>query len=381
MSRVGAEGCALVMRVTLARRSVAAVSEDGEGQTQRGDCDSASEAGAEVGSGGESTGTVIVALLANAGIAVAKGVAAVVSGSAAMAAETGHSIADTANEVLLLIALKRSERPADRRRPFGYGAERFFWSFVAAVSIFVSGAVFAAIEGLHQLIAGGEESGGLLLTSGVLAVSFVLEGISWLRAVKGVRGQMREEEKGFRHLLRSTDDPTVKTVFYEDSAALIGIVIAFGGVLGHHLTGSSVPDAVASLLIALLLGYIAFLLARTNKNLLVGSAADPRLVRAVAAWLADRKEVDAVVDLLTERIGTDQVLVCARLDYSDELDARAVEASTVEMNRALREEFSDVVEVFLEPVPREDEQLRDVVRQRYGAEVVDRLRSLSQPPG
>jgi cation diffusion facilitator family transporter len=330
--------------------------------------------------GGESTGTVLVALLANAGIAVAKGVAAVISGSAAMAAETGHSIADTANEILLLVALRRSTKPPDRRRPFGYGAERFFWAFVAAVSIFVSGAVFAGLEGLHQLLAGGEEAGGLLLSSAVLAVSFVLESVSWARALKGVRGQMREEGKGLTELLRSTDDPTVKTVFYEDSAALVGIVLAFGGVLGHHLTGSSVPDAVASLLIAALLAYVAFLLARTNKNLLVGSAADPRLVRAVAQWLAERDEVDTVVDLLTERIGTDQVLVCARLDYTDELDAQAVEKSTVEMNRGLREHFGDVVEVFLEPVPRHDEQLRETVRRRYGAEVADRLHNLPSRP-
>ncbi|MGN6612297.1 MAG: cation diffusion facilitator family transporter [Angustibacter sp.] len=336
--------------------------------------------GGEGGGGGESTGTVIVALLANAGIAVAKGVAAVVSGSASMAAETGHSIADTANEVLLLVALKRSQKPADRRRPFGYGAERFFWSFVAAVSIFVSGAVFAGIEGLRQLLSGGEESGGIVLSSVVLGVSFLLEGTSWVRAVKGVRAQMREEHKGFRELLRSTDDPTIKTVFYEDSAALIGIVFAFGGVYGHHLTGSSWPDAVASLLIAALLAYIAFLLARTNKNLLVGSAADPRLVREVAQWLGDREEVDAVVDLMTERIGTDQVLVCARLDYADALDARQVEASTVEMNRGLRREFGDVVEVFLEPVPRHDERLRERVRQRYGDDVVGRLDSLGRRP-
>lgn len=347
-----------------------AVSEDDEQPTAKGEDDG----------GGESTGTVVVALLANAGIAVAKGVAAVVSGSASMAAETGHSVADTANELLLLLALKRSQRPADRRRPFGYGAERFFWSFVAAVSIFVSGAVFAAIEGLRQLLSGGEEAGGLLLSSVVLAISFVLEGISWSRAVQGLRAQMREERKGLRDLLRSTDDPTVKTVFYEDSAALIGILLAFGGVYGHHLTGASWPDAVASLLIAALLAYIAFLLARTNKNLLVGSAADPRLVRAIAQWLGERDEVDAVVDLLTERIGTDQVLVCARLDYADGLDAQQVEASTVEMNRGLRREFSDVAEVFLEPVPRHDERLRERVRQRYGDEVVGRLDSLGRHP-
>ncbi|KQX64581.1 cation diffusion facilitator family transporter [Angustibacter sp. Root456] len=322
----------------------------------------------------------MVALLANAGIAVAKGVAAVVSGSASMAAETGHSIADTANEVLLLVALKRSERPADRHRPFGYGAERFFWAFVAAVSIFVSGAVFAGMAGIRQLLSGGEESGGLVLSSIVLGVSFLLEGVSWLRAVKGVRAQTREEHKSFREVLRSTDDPTIKTVFYEDSAALIGILLAFGGVYGHHLTGSSWPDAVASLLIAALLAFIAFLLARTNKNLLVGSAADPRLVGAIARWLVEREEVDAVVDLLTERMGTDQVLVCARLDYADGLDAQQVEQSTVEMNRALRREFGDVVEVFLEPVPRHDERLRERVARRYGEGAFDRLNRPGAPP-
>jgi cation diffusion facilitator family transporter len=321
---------------------------------------------------------VLVALGANAGIAVAKAVAAVLSGSAAMAAETAHSVVDTVNEVLLLVALRRSNRPADRHRPFGYGTERFFWSFVAAVSIFVSGAVFAAVEGIRTLLSPGGEIASLGLSYSVLAVAFVLEGTSWVRATRQIRREAREHERTLRRHLRFTDDPTVKTVFYEDSAALVGLVLAFGGIWVHHATGSSVGDGVASLLIAALLTLAAFLLARTGKDLLVGTQADPRLVGAIADWLSRRPEVDGLVDLLTERIGTDRVLVCARIDIVDGPTSAQVEQQTVLMDRELREAFPDVVEVFLQVVPRNDPELRRRVRDRYGDSVSARLQGL--PP-
>jgi cation diffusion facilitator family transporter len=330
--------------------------------------------------GGESTLTVLVALAANAGIAVAKGVAAVISGSAAMAAETAHSVVDTANEVLLLVALKRSERAPDRHRPLGYGPERFFWAFVAAVSIFVSGAVFAAMEGVRTILSDEQESAGAVLSSIVLGISFLLEGASWVRASQQIRADARAHQLPLRRFLRTTDDPTAKTVFYEDSAALIGLVLAFAGVWLHELTGSALYDGIASLLIAALLAAIAYLLARTNKDLLVGSQADPRLVRAIAAWLGARPEVDAVVDLLTQRIGTDRVLVCARLDFDDSLGAEQLERTTLAMDRAMRERFSDVAEVFLEPVPRHDEQLRAEVRSRYGDRIAAVLEDASTTP-
>jgi cation diffusion facilitator family transporter len=320
-----------------------------------------------------SVGTVLVAMAANAGIALAKGVAAFLSGSAAMAAETAHSVVDTVNEVLLLVALRRSAQPADRHRPFGYGTERFFWSFVAAVSIFVSGAVFAAIEGVRTLVSSSEEITSLTLSYSVLGIAFVLEGISWLRATAQIRRDAREHERTLRSHLRFTDDPTVQTVFYEDSAALIGLVLAFGGIWVHHATGSSAGDGVASLLIAALLTVAAGLLARTGKDLLVGTQADPRLVRAIVDWLSRRPEVDAVVDLLTERIGTDRVLVCARIDFVDGATSADVEQHTVQMGRELRETFNDVVEVFLEVVPRDDPDLRRQVRDRYGESVSARL--------
>jgi cation diffusion facilitator family transporter len=331
--------------------------------------------------GGESTLTVLVALGANAGIAVAKGVAAVVSGSAAMAAETAHSVVDTANEGVLLVALHKSAKAPDRHRPFGYGPERFFWSFIAAVSIFVSGAVFAAMEGVRTLLSDEQESAGAVLSSIVLGISFVLEGISWVRATQQIRADAKEHQLPLREFLRTTDDPTAKTVFYEDSAALIGLVLAFAGVWLHEITGSAVYDGVASLLIAALLAGIAYLLARTNRDLLVGSQADPRLVRAIAAWLGARPEVDAVVDLMTQRIGTDRVLVCARLDFVDGLSAEEIERSALMMDRALREQFSDVAEVFLEPVPRHDERLRAEVRSRYGDRIANDIASAGTTQG
>jgi cation diffusion facilitator family transporter len=334
--------------------------------------------GAEQGAGregDESLGTVLLAMGANAVIALAKGVAALLSGSAAMAAETAHSIADTMNEVFLLIALRRSSKPPDRKHPLGYGPERFFWSLVAAVSIFVSGAVFSAVEGIRALLGPGSEVEAPVVSYVVLGVSFVAEGTSLVKAARQVKGEVRHERQTLRKWLRTTDDPTVKTVFYEDSAALAGLVLAALGIALHQITGLAVFDGIASLLIAALLTVVAYFLARTNKDLLVASQADPRLVHAIARWLADRPELDAVVDLLTVRMGTDQVLVCARVDFDNRLDAAQVERSSVEMDAELRERFTEVFEVFIEAVPRQDEALRERVRERYGARVASLLTS------
>jgi divalent metal cation (Fe/Co/Zn/Cd) transporter len=228
-------------------------------------------------------------------------------------------------------------------------------------------------------VSGGHEISSLTLSYAVLGIAFVLEGTSWLRATQQIRREAAEHQRTLRHHLRFSDDPTVTTVFYEDSAALIGLVLAFGGIWVHHATGSSVGDGVASLLIALLLSVAAGLLARTGKDLLVGTQADPRLVRGIAAWLGRRPEIDAVVDLLTERIGTDRVLVCARVDFVDDATSADVEQHIVRMDRDLRDAFADVVEVFLEVVPRNDPELRQRVRDRYGESVSQRLQELVRP--
>src|SRR5947209_7001308 len=242
----------------------------------------------------ESTGTVLVAIAANFGIAVAKGVAGALSGSAAMISESAHSLADTTNEAFLLVAVKRSNRPADERHQFGYGRERYFWTLLAAVGIFVGGGVFSVLQGVNELRSPNEKSGHFTLTYIVLAVSFVLEGASWLQASRQMRSDAALTHRPFHRQIWDTSDPAVTTVFFEDSAALVGLLIAGLGVGLHELTGNHVWDGLASCAIGLLLAVVAIALGRENRSLLIGEAADPRLQGAVRDLLSSYAEVDSV---------------------------------------------------------------------------------------
>jgi cation diffusion facilitator family transporter len=320
---------------------------------------------AEQGSG-ESLLTVLLALGTNVLVAVAKAVAGVLTGSAALLSEAAHSVADCGTELLLLTALRRSARPADTRHPFGYGKERYFWSLLAAVAIFTAGALFSLYQGVTTLTGHPEEHQDVEVGYLVLAVAAVLESVSLARAIRQVRAEQAEHRLDLRSYLRRSDDPTVKTVLYEDSAALLGLLFAFGGLGLTQLTGSQVFDGVASLLIGLLLVLVAYWLGRTNRGLLIGRQADPRLVRAVRRRLAEQPEVDAVVDLLTMLTGTDRILVCARLDFVDTVTTAELERACVRIDADLRAAFGDLDEIFLEPVPRNDPEMRARVQARYG---------------
>ncbi|MBP2321998.1 cation diffusion facilitator family transporter [Kibdelosporangium banguiense] len=319
--------------------------------------------------GGESTLTVVLALLVNLAIAAMKLIAGLITGSAAMLAEAAHSVADTFTEALLLTALRRSERPADRAHPFGYGKERYFWSLLAAVSIFVSGAVFSFYEGFSAIFGEPVEQESPIVAYIVLAIAFALESVSWAQAVRQTRREARAESRTIVEYLRHSDDPTSKTVLFEDSAALLGLLIAFAGIGLHQLTGSQLADGIASLMIGLLLAGVAYLLCRTNLGLLIGRQADPVLVRGIGKRLREAPEVEAVVDLLTMTTGTDSVLVCARLDFDDSLGAADLERACVRIDGELRAEFPELSEIFLEPVPRNDPELRAKVLARYGTEL------------
>jgi cation diffusion facilitator family transporter len=310
--------------------------------------------------------TVLLALAANLGIALAKTVAAVITGSAAIAAEAGHSFADTANEFLLLTALRRSKRPADRRHPFGHGTERYFWSLLVAVCIFGMGALFAFIEGIRALLGNAPAETDPRAGYVVLAMSAVLETVSWLQAYKQTRQHAGERGQSLLDLLRTTDDPTVKSVLFEDSAALVGIALAAAGLGLHQLTGSAVWDGVASILIGLVLTLVAYLLGRTNRDLLIGRQADERLLEGVKGLLRAAPEVNGVIDLLTMSVGTDQVLVCVRVDFKDALSAADLERACVRLDEELRAAYPEVYEVFLEPVPGDHAGVRDRVIARYG---------------
>jgi cation diffusion facilitator family transporter len=296
----------------------------------------------------ESKRTVLVALAANLGIAVAKLAAGLISGSSSMLSEAAHSVADTLNQVFLLTSLRASQRPADPEHPFGYGKAQFFWSLLAAMSIFVAGAVFSVYEGVHTLLGGGAESTGVLVSYVVLAVSFALEGTSWLRAVRQLRSEARASGRTLGQHVRASKDPSVTTVLAEDSAALLGLLLAAAGVGLHQLTGSASWDGLAAVLIGALLAYVAFVLGRDVSGLIIGEAAQPDVVVDIHDRLAGRPEVTTVVELLTMHLGPAEVLVAVRLDLLDSLTARQVEEFSEEADRELRAAHPEITQVFLD---------------------------------
>jgi len=295
----------------------------------------------------ESRGTVLVALSANLAIAVAKVVAGALSGSSAMLAEAAHSTADTVNQLFLLAALRRGGKRPDPTHPFGYGKERFFWSLLAAVGIFVAGGVFSFYEGVHGLVS-PEEEPSYVLSYVVLGIAFVLESTSLVKALLQVREQARREGRGLWRQVRLTPDPTIKTVVSEDSAAVAGLLLAGGGLALHQLTGSAVWDSGAAIAIGVVLIVVAFLLGRDTKELLIGEAADPQTRVALYDDLVQRPEVERVVDLMTMLLGPDSLLVAIRADLSEELSSSAVEDFSTRLERELRERHERVSVVLLD---------------------------------
>ena len=296
----------------------------------------------------ESTTTVVVAIAANLGIAIAKGVAGALSGSAAMISESAHSLADTTNEALLLVAVRRSARPADERHQFGYGRERYFWTLLAAVGIFVGGGVFSVMQGVNELRGGEHGAGHFTITYVVLAVSTVLEAGSWWQALRQLRAEAASSDRPLRRQLWDTTDPAATTVFFEDTAAIAGLLIAAAGVGLHQLTGNHTWDGIASIAIGLLLVVVALTLGRENRSLLIGEAADPRLQQALRDLLASYDEVDGVDEVLTSVIGRREVLVAARIDLDDTITAGQVEALARRMERDITAAHPTVRHFFLD---------------------------------
>ncbi|MFL5796917.1 MAG: cation diffusion facilitator family transporter [Actinomycetota bacterium] len=300
----------------------------------------------------ESKKTVLVAAGANLLIALSKFVAGAISGSAAILAEGAHSFADTADQVFLLVSLKMGDRPADEEHPFGYGKERFFWAFIAAMGIFILGAGFSFLQGIAGLIAGGrEDSAGYLAAYAVLVVAALAEATSWLRAYRQTRSQAREQGMGFREFVRESKDPTVKTVLLEDSGALAGIAIAFLGVGLSQVTGIHAFDPIASLLIGCLLAYIAFRLGRNTKGLLLGEAARGEDREKIRRAIEDHEGVERVIELLTMALGPESLMVAARVDLGDGMNTDQVEQMADRIDHDVREAVPSVTHFFLDPTP------------------------------
>jgi cation diffusion facilitator family transporter len=286
---------------------------------------------------GGSTRAIIAALLANLGIAIAKFAGFVFTGSSSMLAESIHSVADTGNQVLLLVGGRRAARVATRQHPFGFGRERFFWAFVVA---------FALFEGIDKLLHPHQlESAGWAI--GILLVAMLLEGFSFRTAVHESR-PLKGDASWFQFIRRSKQ-PELPVVLLEDSGALVGLVIALSAVMMSAVTGNGRWDGVGTTAIGLLLGVIAIVLAIEMKSLLIGESASEQDEAAITTAIVDAASVRVLIDLRTEHIGPESILVAAKVEFDQDLTMRQLADVVDTVEADIRAAVPTVSRIFLEP--------------------------------
>lgn len=295
--------------------------------------------------GGGSFLTVLIAFVANLVIAVAKSVAALLTGSASMTAEAAHSWADAGNEVFLLIAERRSVRPPDELHPLGYGRDVYVWSLFAAVGLFTVGSVVSIQHGISEL-GSDEPSEDAVIAYVVIGVSFLLEGVSFLRSISQLRGAAAEADQDVLQHVLATSDPTVRAVFFEDAAALLGLLLAAAGILLHQLTGSAVWDALGSIAVGVLLGVVAVLLIQLNRRFLIGQSPSPRIATAALTLLAGKEDVASVSYLHLEYVGPSRVFLVAAVDLTGDSAEHDVAVRLARLARSIEQE-EHVVEAVI----------------------------------
>lgn len=307
---------------------------------------------------------VLGALFANGLITVLKFAAAIITGSSGMMAEALHSFADTTNQIFLLLGLRFYKRPASEKHPFGFGKERFFWSFIAAIFIFGVGATYAIYEGISKL-SHSHPPENLAWAYWVLGISFVLESGSIALAIFQEMKEAHHEGLTFVEYLRESKDPTAKTVLFEDSAALLGIIIAASGIyLTEHHTGpggGAYWDGVASIAIGVVLAIVAFVLARTSRGLLLGEAANPKAVSAILKAIHSHPNVVKVVELLTMHLAPKQILINAHVNLRDDLVTGDIVQTIEEVEELIKRAEPKVEMIFLETARQSESSDRELV--------------------
>ena len=304
-----------------------------------------------------STRTLVIALVANLGIALAKFVAATITGSSAMLTEGVHSVVDSTNQLLLMWGRRAARKPADMRHPFGYGRELYFWSFVVAVLVFALGAGVSVYEGIIHIMH-PEHSVSPWIAYGVLLVAFLLEGWSTLEAFKEFR--TAKGGLGWFDAIRRSKDPPSFIVLLENGAAMAGIVAAAVGLFLSQLTHDPFYDGAASVVIGIILGITALLLAYESKGLLIGEAADPELVKNLHDLACGKDGIVGVGYILTVHSSPDQVTVMMNVDFRDELFARDVERIVSEVEAEARERWPHVRKLFVRPMQGAAEQRKQL---------------------
>jgi cation diffusion facilitator family transporter len=281
--------------------------------------------------------TVLIAFLANLLIAIAKSVAAAITSSASMLAEAAHSWADAGNEIFLLIADRRSDRGPDSRHPMGFGREAYVWSMFAAFGLFTAGAVVSIWHGVQQLLE-PEEASNFRVAYIVLGIAFVLEGISFIQATTQARRLAAAQGRRVPSYVLNTSNPTLRAVFAEDAAALIGITIAVIGIALHQITGSVTPDAIGSILVGVLLAVVAVFLIDRNRRFLVGEVVRPEVRQHVLRELLARPEIDRITYLHLEFVGPARLYLVASVDMAGDDVEHNVAVRLRQVERELEEQ-------------------------------------------
>ena len=293
-----------------------------------------------------STRTLVIALLANLGIAISKFVAAAITGSSAMLTEGVHSVVDSTNQLLLMWGRRQAKKPPDKYHPLGYGRELYFWSFVVAVLVFSLGAGVSIYEGIIH-IAEPEHAVSPVIAYGVLLVAFLLEGWSTLEAFrefKAAKGKL-----GWFQAIRRSKDPPAFIVLLENGAAMAGIVAAAIGLAIAQLTGDPFYDGAASIVIGIILAITAFVLAYESKGLLIGEAADPELVRSLRALVSGQEGVVGVGHVMTLHSSPDQITAMINVDFDNDMRAGDVERIIHSVEVEAQRQWPEVRRVFVRP--------------------------------
>ncbi|QNP42013.1 cation diffusion facilitator family transporter [Lysobacter solisilvae (ex Woo and Kim 2020)] len=322
----------------------------------------ASDAG-RAGTNNASKRSVHAALAGNVAVAITKLVAAVVTGSSAMFSEAVHSFVDTGNEILLLYGYRQSAQRPNQVHPFGYGRELYFWSFIVALLLFAVGAGVSIYQGIHHVLS-PQPIERVAVTYAVLALSFLFEGASWIvgwKAFSRARGGL-----GFWMAFRRSKDPPAFMVLFEDTAALVGILVAATGIFLADTFAMPVLDGVASILIGLVLAVTAVLLAMESKSLLIGERASPELVAAICEVARQEPGVAFVGSALTAQLAPNQALVGLSIQFDDKLMAADVEACVASIERKVKNLHPDVVALFVKP--QTSSQFQEAVRLRFGGD-------------
>jgi len=294
---------------------------------------------------GSSKKVIYAALAGNTAIAVIKFIAAAITGSSAMLSEGIHSVVDTGNQVLLLHGMKQAKKPADKKFPFGHGKEIYFWSFVVAILIFAVGSGVSFYEGIHRILQ-PKPIVNPMVNYIVLGVAMIFEGAAWLFALNEFR---RTKGKwGFIEAIQRSKNPTMFVVLFEDSAAMLGLLIAFLGVLLAQLTGILIFDGIASVMIGFILGGTAIWLAWETKSLLIGESANQVVVDGIRNILKEAAGVEHINELLTMHMGPDFILVNLSLDFNDNLSTGEIEKTIAVMDQQIKAAYPSVKRLFIE---------------------------------